>query len=310
MTTFESIHAKAEGRWRSILPALGVPREFLTGKHVPCPACGGKDRFRFDDKGGLGTFFCAQCGAGKGVDLVMRVNGIEFTDAVKLIERELPHSTVQVKVERRQAGDAARWVSQWKAAAKLDGDDPASRYLASRGLDFGAYPPTLRYMPGATYTHADKRRERLPAMAAIYASSDKDTFTVHYTFLDREGQKAKLDPAKKLAPCPVPKGGAVRLCPAGEDLGIAEGIETAESARRIFGVPTWAALDAGKLQAFRPPLIVKRLWIFGDNDSNCVGQAAAWSLAHRLKIDNPRLEVRVEIPERADTDWNDVLCQG
>ena len=36
-------------------PSLGVPAKALTNRHGPCPICGGKDRFRFDDKGGRGT---------------------------------------------------------------------------------------------------------------------------------------------------------------------------------------------------------------------------------------------------------------
>ena len=35
-----------------------------------CPMCGGKDRFRFDDKGGRGTWICSQCGAGDEIELV------------------------------------------------------------------------------------------------------------------------------------------------------------------------------------------------------------------------------------------------
>ena len=48
---------RAEGRWRAILPRVGIPPGFLSGKHQPCPMCGGKDRARFDDKGGRGTGF-------------------------------------------------------------------------------------------------------------------------------------------------------------------------------------------------------------------------------------------------------------
>jgi putative DNA primase/helicase len=50
-------------RWLDILTGLGVPAKFLRNKHGPCPMCGGKDRFRFDDKDGKGTFFCNGCGA-------------------------------------------------------------------------------------------------------------------------------------------------------------------------------------------------------------------------------------------------------
>jgi len=57
----------AQGRWKSILTALGADEKTLSGKHTACPLCGGKDRFRFDDKEGRGTYFCSGCGAGDGV---------------------------------------------------------------------------------------------------------------------------------------------------------------------------------------------------------------------------------------------------
>jgi hypothetical protein len=62
------IHARAGDTWPAILEALGVPSAALTGKHGPCPAqaCGGKDRFRFDNKWGRGDWFCNQCGDASG----------------------------------------------------------------------------------------------------------------------------------------------------------------------------------------------------------------------------------------------------
>ena len=54
-------------------PSLGVPAKALTNRHGPCPVCGGKDRFRFDDKGGRGTWICSTCGAGDGIELVKRL---------------------------------------------------------------------------------------------------------------------------------------------------------------------------------------------------------------------------------------------
>jgi putative DNA primase/helicase len=58
---------RARNRWREILPRLGVDTQFLTNRHGPCPLCGGKDRFRFDDRDGSGSYICGQCGAGVGV---------------------------------------------------------------------------------------------------------------------------------------------------------------------------------------------------------------------------------------------------
>ena len=42
------------GKWPSTLLELGIPEEFLTGKHGPCPMCGGKDRFRFTEHRRMG----------------------------------------------------------------------------------------------------------------------------------------------------------------------------------------------------------------------------------------------------------------
>jgi Zinc-binding domain of primase-helicase len=76
----------AHGRWREILPVLGVPIAALNGKHQACPACGGKDRFRFDDRHGDGDYLCNQCGAGKGISLLMKVNGWSYADAAKRVD--------------------------------------------------------------------------------------------------------------------------------------------------------------------------------------------------------------------------------
>ena len=63
---------EANGRWYEILTSLGVSAHYLQDKHGPCPLCGGKDRFRWDDLEGRGTYICNQCGAGTGVTLVMK----------------------------------------------------------------------------------------------------------------------------------------------------------------------------------------------------------------------------------------------
>ncbi|MGJ0625115.1 primase-helicase zinc-binding domain-containing protein, partial [Xenorhabdus bovienii] len=64
----------ANGRWYYILGNLGVsvPENH---RHGACPKCGGKDRFRFDDKNGKGTWFCNHCGSGDGLDLIKLVTG-------------------------------------------------------------------------------------------------------------------------------------------------------------------------------------------------------------------------------------------
>jgi putative DNA primase/helicase len=105
-------------------------------------------------------------------------------------------------------------------------------------------------------------------------------------------------------PGTIAKGAAIRLAPAGDALGIAEGIETALSASALFGVPCWAAGNAGLLAAWQPPPEAKRIIIFGDNDPDYGGHAAAYALAKRLRSDERVVEV--QIPAEVGADWNDV----
>ena len=72
---------------------------------------------------------------------------------------------------------------------------------------------------------------------------------LHRTYLTADGSKASVISPRRLMSGTVAKGAAIRLAPAGEALGIAEGIETALSASALFGVPCWAAVNAGMRQS-------------------------------------------------------------
>ena len=54
------IVAESIGRWQGILLATGLDEPTLSGRHCSCPACGGKDRFRFDDNQWMGYFLLYQ----------------------------------------------------------------------------------------------------------------------------------------------------------------------------------------------------------------------------------------------------------
>jgi putative DNA primase/helicase len=82
------------------------------------------------------------------------------------------------------------------------------------------------------------------------------------------------------------------------------GSKTALSASELFGVPCWAAVNAGMLAAWLPPAETQRIIIFGDNDPNYAGQAATFALARRLGSEGRIIEV--QIPAEVGADWNDV----
>jgi len=91
----QSVTDLAQGRWVEILSSVGgIPVSYLDDKHKPCPSCrDGRDRFRFDDIDGNGTWFCSHCGGrdgsgggGTGMSLLMRVKGWEFKEAARAVE--------------------------------------------------------------------------------------------------------------------------------------------------------------------------------------------------------------------------------
>lgn len=301
----EPISQRARGRWRGILPALGISADYLVNKHGPCPICqGGKDRFRFDDKEGAGTFFCSHCGAGDGVKLVMLAKGCEFREAARMVEREIGASPVEPS--RPEMTDAQKRQSMnrlWKASREVVDGDPVSCYLAAR-LGAVDAPKDIRFVERCRYQAETVTYH--PAMLAMIRDADGAPCLLHRTYLTSDGRKADLDPCRRLMPGDFKPGAAVHLMPIGKTLGIAEGIETAWAASILFGVPVWAALNTSMLAQWRPPEGVEEAIVFGDNDTGFAGQKAAYELAYRL---SGKVRAEVRIPSKPGMDWNDVLIR-
>lgn len=100
----------------------------------------------------------------------------------------------------------------------------------------------------------------------------------------------------------------MQLAPAGTRIGIAEGIETALAASRLFALPFWAATSAALLEKWKPPPVARQIVIAADNDHSFVGQAAAFSLAKGLVRDG--YDVTVSIPKKPGDDWADVRSRS
>lgn len=297
------ITRRAQFRWKSILPLLGVAAEHLTGKHGPCPMCGGVDRFRFDNRDGRGTWICTHCGAGDGFALLTKLRGHTFPDACRAVEGVIGAS----RVERTRRQATPKFITDvmnaiWRSSSIVTpADKVAGHYLNARGIVLSRYPAVIRSCEHLRY---DEKHQH-PGMVAKVTSADGDAVALHRTFLaDDTARRLEVDDAKRVLGS-MPAGCAVRLGDPVAEMGIAEGIETALSAGILFGLPVWAALNDSRLMAWEPPEGVTSVVIFGDNDQSFAGQAAAHGLAKRLAA--RKIKVDVRIPEKPGTDWNDVL---
>lgn len=295
---------EAVGRWPGILSTLGIDQSYLQNKHGPCPICAGKDRYRFDDKEGRGTFICSHCGSGDGFRLLQQVLGMSFSQAAKEVDRIVGAVPAgPIAPQRTDASKIRALTKVWTESRPVERGDPVWRYLHQR-VGIETVPGDIRLHPSLRYTDEDGQDlGRFPAMIARIRYPDGTGASIHRTYLTDQGTKAAVPQAKKLMAGKALNSTAVRLSGVRPALGIAEGIETALAASERFGIPVWAATNAALLEAWSPPAGVERVLVAGDNDSSFTGQAAAYALARRLIREG--LAVEVQIPSSVDTDWCD-----
>ena len=210
MSFHERTSLAARGKWKGILLQLGVPAESLTGKHAPCPMCGGEDRFRFDNKEQRGTFICNACGAGDGMKLAVEFTGKPFSHVASQIDAMLgnvkPDAPGKAAISDEDRTKALRAV--WSATSPMQPRDLARVYLTTRRIEELVYPKALRFGPQIRDGEGGIR----PAMVAIVTDYDGKPVTLHRTFLKPDGSgKAEMTSPRKLMPGDLPDGSAVRL---------------------------------------------------------------------------------------------------
>lgn len=305
-----------------------------------------------------GFYHCFGCGAhGTVIDYVMRMHGMSFIDAVRHILdlREQRPAARPVRLE--PAGSTSQKVEEDMAkilagCIPIPEQSSAQLYLYLRGLP--TKQPGLFFNPSVECWELGVDRsgapKRLPAIIAPITNSDDEITGILRTWLvDRVEYGGAVDPKDNRAPLRTRKkgmgvmgDGAVRLAEPGELFGLAEGWETACSARALYSIPVWATCgtarfgfpghwrerrpqkgvapklwfppnepgaddDAVWLEE-RPPTIwlppqVRKLVVFGDNGAT--GQTVANHAVAYWRQHGIRAFAR--FPDPQFSDFNDVL---
>jgi putative DNA primase/helicase len=130
------------------------------GRDAPCPICGGRDRFRFSNKDGLGLWYCHGCGeGGDGVKLVMLAKGVDFKGAAKLIDGVLGNPGFYSPGASAGNGGAAHNTNggngvkdvlrSWREAYPAIRGTTVEAYLRGRGLTDRRRGASPEVPPGA-----------------------------------------------------------------------------------------------------------------------------------------------------------------
>jgi putative DNA primase/helicase len=308
---------------------LGIDHAYLKNKHGVCPVCGGKDRFRFDDKEGRGTFYCNQCGAGDGVKLLRNYHNWNFLETINKVaqilgiqlqndhvdSKPVVNSFPRPRVQNNSNQDDLKkrrnaLIYTWLQTQLLSVDDPVDCYLKSRGIAFTQYPAALRYHPNLPYYDEKKLIGYFPAMLALVRDQNNKGVTLHRTYLGK-GCKADVPTPKKLMPSIEPNasvGAAIKLYkPVDGKIVLAEGIETALAIHMATKLPVWSTISAGGLEKIILPPSITEIIIAIDNDESQCGQNVGKKLAARLIAEGRK--VKRIMPPSSGQDFNDLLLE-
>ncbi|WP_407161014.1 DUF927 domain-containing protein [Aeromonas caviae] len=297
------VAAAACGHWPDLLAAVGIDTPHR-GKHGPCPACGGKDRFRLDDKGGRGTWICSQCGNGDGLDLVCRVLSTTPKAAAELLaplvglsaggldpaERERIQRQQQAKTEQeRQRAEQQRQKAARRAADIMaDTGQGESPYLERKG--FGSH------LSAVNRTLIREGGENFHAGSLVVALTDEGGALVNVQLIRADGSKRYLAGGQKAGAYHRIEGGAL--------VAVVEGYATGLSVHLAIGATVYCAMDAGNLHAVaqiaRRQHPEARILLCGDNDEHTQGNPG------KTKAEQAAAAIGglVALPPIAG-DWND-----
>lgn len=221
--------------------------------------------------------------------------------------RAIRHLALDVPVERSdrdatsalapdRTGDIAR--ALWQEARDV-ASSPGQVYLRNRGIH--TLSKSLRWHPRTPLGRGRDVRFRPALLAGV---EDRGRIVaLQRLFLEADGSNLAQDLLRPKRTLGRPLSGAVRLRAPTHKLGIAEGVESAESASLLLGFPVWAALGSERLHQLNFPAGIEHLVLLPDAD----GAGRKAEQRARLAYKARRCFVETIWPWWGLNDWNDVL---
>ncbi|WP_298636654.1 toprim domain-containing protein [uncultured Umboniibacter sp.] len=225
------------------------------------------------------------------------------TRIAEATERSKAQSIAQEKRKKKAAESNERL---WQSCTPITDavPTPIFDYVNNRGMkhmammykhDHIRYHDALPY-----YQEVDGKIQivgRHPAMVAAIRDVFGSVIALHRTYLTFDGAKADVEMARKMTTLSrdFTPSAAIQLGGLSDEIGIAEGIETAWAAMSVYQLPVWARVTSSLLPSFRPPARVRKVHIFADKDRSNDGQSKGARLRDALLASG--VDAELHIPE-------------
>lgn len=253
-------HSNHLGRWRETIEGFGF-RLPPHKKHGPCPVCGGKDRFRFKDRDGRGSWLCNQCDpkTGGGLLLLSRCLGLSVMDTAKKLNGDDVTATPRapIKIINHDAARAAGIESAKKSAALLMSGAVLRdhEYMRKKGL-FGEWPTNGEPMAATS-------GEIIPVGARLFVPAYKNGELVNVQRISTDGEKRPIYGGDM-------QGVYHKIDGPSSIVGVCEGFATGVTINRLTGGTIYCAFNTGNLasvsQYVKSQHEGKRIIFFADHD--------------------------------------------
>ena len=301
----EKVKAEALGQWDFILRTtcgLTTEQTTPTKKGMPCPYCGGNDRYEFKSTEN-GYYMCRGCNAGDGFSMVMKQLNCSFSDALNIVAGSLGISEGVSPNPFALEAKKTAWEEAHARRIAIE-EEKANKVADQAEIAFAQYLPATSenaYLQSKN-TIADGVKES--ASRLVIPARNIDGKITSLQFIDENGNKWFMSGGKIKASFHLIGRLENLLC-------IAEGYATGASFYEYSKreVPVAIAFNSGNIkpvaEAFRKRNPDLKIVILGDNDrftEGNPGKAKAYEAADAV---GGKVLLPTFMDDEPGTDFND-----